>query len=293
MTVEAALQKIGSNCLVQLLRNEAAVLSEQPEGVHQMRIAVRRMRSAASSLKKMFAAEERRWLADELGWLSGALGPARNLDVFATELLPIARAGRPDEPGWDDLTTTLDRLRRAAYDRVREAILSERYTSAMLRLLRWFEACGWRGHPASGATTCLGSPIGKVAPRVLDRRRRKVWQRSKGFGRLTPRQRHKLRIATKKLRYTIELCGSLFDQDDFGKFVRRLKRLQDDLGYANDIRVAHDFMTELFTQTDPRSPAAHAWVGLLEWHDQILAGGERKRRSHLCRLNRATPFWRE
>jgi CHAD domain-containing protein len=76
------------------------------------------------------------------------------------------------------------------------------------------------------------------------------------------------------------------------KFVGKLKRLQDDLGYANDVRVAHDFVTELFVQTDPRSPAARAWIGVLEWHDQVLARGERKLRKHLDRLNRATPFWR-
>src|SRR5947209_3540460 len=52
MTVEAALQKIGRSCLAQLLRNEPAVLSARPEGVHQMRVAVRRLRSAVSSLKR-------------------------------------------------------------------------------------------------------------------------------------------------------------------------------------------------------------------------------------------------
>jgi inorganic triphosphatase YgiF len=57
MTVEAALQEIGRNCLAQLLRNEAAALSQQPEGVHQMRVAVRRIRSAISSLKQMLPAE--------------------------------------------------------------------------------------------------------------------------------------------------------------------------------------------------------------------------------------------
>src|SRR6202043_1156480 len=99
----------------------------------------------------------------------------------------------------------LDRLRRAAYDRVREEILSERYTATMLRLLRWFEAHGWRRHPESEATALLSCPISEIAPRVFDRRRRRVRQRSRGFDRLTPRKRHKLRIATKKLRYTSEL----------------------------------------------------------------------------------------
>jgi inorganic triphosphatase YgiF len=290
--VEGALQRIGRSCLAQMVRNEAAVLATQPEGVHQMRVAVRRIRSAISSLKEMLPAEDRRWISEELRWLGGALGPARNLDVFKTELLQPAQAGLPEEPGWDDLDVTLDRLRRAAYDRVKAEILSKRYTAITLRLLRWFEGCGWRGNLQPMATIRLRSPIREITSRMLDRRRRKVRQRSRRFARLTPRERHKLRIATKKLRYTIELFGSLFDDGDLRTFVSSLKRLQDDLGYANDVRVAHEFVTELFVQTDPRSPAAHAWVGVLEWHDQILAGGERKLRKHLRRLNRATPFWR-
>jgi triphosphatase len=292
MTVEAALQKIGGSCLAHLLRNEAAVLSAQPEGVHQMRVAVRRIRSAVSSLKEVLPAEDRRWVAEELGWLGGALGPARNLDVFAGELLQAARAGLRDDPGWDDLADALERLRRTAYERVREEILSKRYTATILCLLRWFEARGWRGHPESEATAPLSCPISKIVPRVFDRRRRRVGKLSKGFDRLTPRERHKLRIAAKKLRYTNELFGSLFNEDNLEKFVSKLKRLQDGLGYANDVRVAHHFVTELFAQIDPRSPAAHAWVGVLEWHDQMLARGERKLRKHLDRLNLATPFWR-
>ena len=293
MTVEAALQKIGRSCLSQLLRNEPAVLSAQPEGVHQMRVAVRRLRSAISSLKQILPQEDLPWVTEELRWLGNTLGPARNLDVFAAELLPAARPGLPDEPGWADLATTLDRLRATAYDQIREAILSQRYTANMLRLLRWFEASGWRRHLASDEPDPMTSPIGGIAPDVLDRRRRKVRQRGKGFGSLAPRERHKLRIAVKKLRYTVELFSSLFDRDGVERFVGRLKCLQGDLGYANDVRVAHEFVTELFAQIEPRSPAAHAWVAVLEAHDQMLANGEQKLRGHRRRLNDAAPFWRD
>jgi inorganic triphosphatase YgiF len=292
MTVEAALQKIGRSCLAQLLRNEPAVLSAQPEGVHQMRVAMRRLRSAISSLKKILPEEDVQWVTRELRWLGGTLGPARNLDVFAAELLPAARTGLPDEPGWDDLGATLDRLRAAAYDQIREAILSRRYSASMLRLLRWFEASGWRRHSASDEPDPMTSPIRGIAPGVLDRRRRTVKQRGEGFAGLAPRERHKLRIAVKKLRYTVELFGSLFDEEELERFVRRLKRLQSDLGYANDIRVAHEFVTELFAQIEPRSPAAHAWVAVLETHDQMLASRERKLRRNRRRLNDAAPFWR-
>ena len=292
LTVEAALQKIGRSCLAPLLRNEPAVLSAQPEGVHQMRVAVRRLRSAISSLKKILPQEDVQWVTEELRSLGGTLGPARNLDVFAAELVPAARAGLPDEPGWDDLAATLDRLRAAAHKQIREAILSRGYTAGMLRLLRWFEASGWRRHSASGEPDTMASPISAIAPDVLDRRQRKVRQRGKEFGSLMPPERHKLRIAVKKLRYTVELFGSLFDRDGLERFVGRLKRLQGDLGYANDVRVAHEFVTELFAQIEPRSPAAHAWVAVLEAHDQMLANGEQKLRGHRRRLNDAAPFWR-
>jgi CHAD domain-containing protein len=275
------------------LRNEPAVLSAQPEGVHQVRVAVRRLRSAISSLKKMLPPEDVQWVTEELRWLGGMLGPVRNLDVFAAELVPAARTGLPDEPGWDDLSATLDRLRVTAYERIRDAILSRRYTTSMLRLLRWFEASGWRRHSASDQRDAMTSPIGAIARGVLDRRRRKVRQRGKGFGSLAPPERHKLRIAVKKLRYTVELFGSLFDSDESERFVRSLKRLQGDLGYANDVRVAHEFVTELFAQIEPRSPAAHAWVAMLEAHDQMLASGEPKLRQHRRQLNEATPFWRD
>src|SRR5206468_11127177 len=111
--------------------------------------------------------------------------------------------------------------------------------AGMLRLSHWFEARAWRAGPGEPPAE-LASPIGDLAPRLLDRRWREVRKRSKRFGRRTPRQRHKLRVAAKNLRYTIELLESLFDPDDVKRFVRRLKRLQDDLGYANDVRVARD-----------------------------------------------------
>jgi inorganic triphosphatase YgiF len=292
MTVGAALQGIGKNCLAQLFRNEPAVLSAQPEGVHQMRVAVRRLRSAVSSVKNLLPEQEVRWVTSELRWLGRTLGPARNLDVFAAELLPAARTGLPDNPGWDDLAAILDRLRRVAYREITEAILADRYTSAMLRLSRWFEASGWRP-PAPNEPDPMNSAIIGIVPSVLDRRWRKVRKRGKGFDRLVPPERHRLRIAVKKLRYTIELFGSLFEEDELGNFVKRLRRLQSDLGYANDVHVAHEFVVELFAHIEPRSPSAHAWVALLEAHNQRVAGGERRLRRHLRRLKDAPPFWRE
>ena len=90
----------------------------------------------------------------------------------------------------------------------------------------------------------------------------------------------------------MELLGSLFDQDELQEFMKRLKRLQDDLGYANDVRVAHDILPELCAGAR-HGPVTRAGARLLEWHEQALAKAERKLRERLNRLNRAAPFWRE
>jgi inorganic triphosphatase YgiF len=50
MTVEESLQRIGRGCLTMLLRNEATALADVPEGVHQIRVAVRRLRSTELTL---------------------------------------------------------------------------------------------------------------------------------------------------------------------------------------------------------------------------------------------------
>jgi triphosphatase len=293
MTVGAALQKIARSCLAQLLRNEAAVLADEPEGIHQMRVALRRIRSAMSSLKDQLLAEDHHWVTEELRWLGSTLGPTRNLDVFAIELLPAGREGIPEEPGWDDLAAALAGLRQQAYHEVKDVILSKRYTATVLQLLCWFEGHGWRREPIQEEIDAANASIGSIAAGVLDRRRRRVRKRSKGFGRLTPPERHKLRIAAKKLRYTTELFGSLYTGDRLHSFLNRLKRVQGSLGYANDVRVAHEFVPELFARTQPGSSAIHAWITLLEWHDQVLAQGERRLRKQMDRLREASPFWRE
>ncbi len=292
MTLEDALQRVGRICLVHMLRSEPAALAGRIEGVHQMRVATRRLRSMLSALKKMLPEAERRWVSDEIKVLTAALGPARNLDVFATELLPPARDEAPDQPGWEELSSAAEKARAEAHRRVADEIRSPRYTATMLRLLRWFEGRGWRRAASVVRDEALTVAIGAVAPAVLDRRRRAVRKRSRHFRRLPARSRHRLRIAVKKLRYAIELLDSLYDQRDARPFIKRLKRVQDELGHANDVRVAYSLVIELGRSAAHIEPMADAGAQLLARHERALATHEKKLRRLLRRLNQAQPFWR-
>jgi len=292
MVVEEALRSIGRSCLTHMLRNEPAALAGEPEGVHQMRVAMRRLRSLLAAVKQLLPEDAYRAIGDEMAGIAAPLGPARNLDVFATELLCPLRTGRPAEPGWDLLGAATERARATAHHRVDKEILAPRHTAATLRLLRWFEGRGWRARQTPEQAAALTAPIGAAAPGILDRRRRTVRKRSRRFAHLTPRERHRLRIAVKKLRYTVELLGSVYDPGDLRRYNRRLKRAQEDLGRANDLRVAYGLVIELSRHAEPAEPIIDAAAELLAWHEQALARGERKLRRRLSRLNRAPPFWR-
>jgi inorganic triphosphatase YgiF len=284
-----ALRRIGTACLAQILQNEAAVLAGVAEGIHQMRVAVRRLRAVLAAFGRLLPPGQRRRVSRQLRWLADALGPARNLDVFETALLVPARNALAEPGIIAALTAAVERRRKAAYAEAAKAIRSTRYTALMLRQLRWFEGCFWREGAASHD---LQQPIGDLAARILDRRRRIAKRRSKGFGRQSAQQRHKLRIALKQLRYASEVLAGLYDGDGVRRFTTRLKQLQDDLGEANDVRVGRDIVAELATPKSAAEAIADAGKSVLDWHEQRLARREPKLRQHLDRLLAAEPFWR-
>jgi inorganic triphosphatase YgiF len=292
MTVETVLQDIGRSCIAHLLCNEPAVLAGQPEGIHQMRVAARRLRAALSALKPMIPAEHYQWARDELKWLAAMLGPARNWEVFVAHLLQPVERALPVEPDLKRLTAVAEQRRSAAYERAREAIESQRYIVAMLKLARWIEARGWRDQPASEQAALLFATIGDVAPGLIERRWRRARKRSRQFSKLPQEQRHKLRIALKKLRYTIEFLESLFDDDEVKALGRRLKPLQEDLGHLNDVRTAHELVEELSRHVNEGgSDVSRAGGIVLGWHQRGLTDNEPRLRKDVRRLRRAKPFW--
>jgi CHAD domain-containing protein len=75
--------------------NKEAGRAGDPEGIHQMRVAVRRLRGILSAFAPLLPPEHRRWASNELRWFADVLGEARNLDVLAAELLGPARVALP------------------------------------------------------------------------------------------------------------------------------------------------------------------------------------------------------
>jgi CHAD domain-containing protein len=244
------------------------------------------------ALKRPLQEKHYRWASGELRWIAHALAPVRNLDIFATSLLPPVTRALPARTDFERLVDATERRRRAALDDVKKAILSERYTESMLRLLRWLVARGWRDQQISEHAVVLLAPIVDVAPDLIQRHHRKACKRSNRFEELTTTQRHKLRIALKQLHYIVEFLGSLFDRVSVRTFVKCLKSLQDDLGYANDVRVAHDLVDQIGDATNQDVSAINRAGGIvLGWHERVLADRNLKIRRRVRRFRRLDPFW--
>jgi inorganic triphosphatase YgiF len=287
LTGETVMRRVGHACLDHLICNEDAVLAGDVDGIHQMRVAVRRFRAILSAFAPLLPGEQRRWASDELRWFADVLGETRNLDVFASELLP-ARAALPVASEFDRLSRAAEQRRRVAHAGVIKAISSIHYTQALLGLLRWLDSEDWNLPDA----TMLCEPIEVLAPMLLDRCRTQAIKRSKDFARQSAKKRHRLRIALKKLRYAAELLGGLYDAIETRQFIQRLKRLQDDLGRANDVRVARDIVASLAPPGRRSTGIAHAGHRLLAWHKHRIEKNEANLRHHLDELLSVEPFWR-
>jgi triphosphatase len=291
MSVEVALERIGRRCLTHLLGNEQAALAGEPEGIHQMRVAIRRLRSALLALKRPLQKKHYRWASEELRWLARTLGPVRNWDIFPACLVRPVTQALTAGLEFGRLIDATEHQRRAALDQAKQAIMSERYTESMLRLLRWFVTHGWRDQQISEHAVVLLARIVDAAPDLIERHHRKARKRSKQFEGLTAAQRHRLRIALKNLHYIIEFLGSLFDKGQVRIFAKFLTSLRDDLGHANDVRVAYNLMDQFREATDPDARAINRSGGVvLGWHERGPADYNPKLRKHVRRFGRLDPF---
>ena len=71
---------------------------------------------------------------------------------------------------------------------------------------------------------------------------------------------------------------SLYARRDARPFVKRLKRVQDELGHANDVRVAYGSSSSSAARRRNAEPLADAGAQLLEQHERALAKDEDKLR---------------
>lgn len=233
-SAEDALLALVENGLSHFLGAHAALAGEQAaESVHQMRVALRRLRAALRLFERLAPDSGLGPLRAEAGRLASALGPARELDVFLEGLDAGAFEAAQAEAGLQDLRARAQRRRDRAHRDARALLAHEPAASLFTLDLQAFAAArGWRGDPVGAAWA--GAPARELAATALAALDRRACKRGKRLRALDAPARHELRIALKNLRYAAEMFASLYAPEDMRAFLKRISRLQEDLGVYND-----------------------------------------------------------
>ena len=294
MSTTDAFRTIGRSVLRHIAGNEAAVRRSDSEGVHQMRVGLRRLRAAISLFSNLLGDQQTEGVKAELKWLTGELAPARDLDVYLRNEFEPLPGATPARRGMKELAGALTLRRDAAFGKASAAVESRRYRSLLFDTLQWLETGDWAKH----ARYYKQRPIEQFTADIFARRTKTITKKAKKIRELDSQQRHKLRIAVKKLRYASDFFGHLFAsrraKQRLPSFKARLTDLQDCLGALNDIKV-HQKLAPKPAAGKPRAKAARAQdfaIGVVSGREQseiepLLNAADKDARKFL----HARPFW--
>jgi inorganic triphosphatase YgiF len=245
----------------------AARRGDDPEAVHEMRVALRRLRTALRLGKAALPARQRAALNRELGWLGDVLGEVRDRDVqLATATWHRARIPAAARGPIDGLRRALRRERRQALEQLQQAFASRRYTRLLLALER---AATPPRRPPSGAAA---EPISVAGGRALARAVRKLRKIGDAVGDLPHADElHRLRIRAKRLRYALEALKPITGRHG-RRLTKQLTRLQDVLGRFNDAIVAAETVRRYRDALAAPTPATRAALSAIADHELRRAG---------------------
>jgi len=263
-------------------------LGEDPEELHDMRVATRRLRAGLSLFATVLPVRAQA-LREELGWMGRLLGAVRDLDVQREGLAEMAHAtagwasvahGAPDHDPLGELSALLEREWEAARADLLSALDSVRWERLCRGLVAMVQQGPARRSVASRAPAVIGLP-----DLVLVRHDAvaKAAKRARRTGKVT--DFHRLRIRSKRLRYALEF-GSEVYEGHTARYVRELTAVQDELGLMQDAEVASLRLAELAVGK-AHLPAATVFVmgGMAERHRREVRRLLRRLPKHAARVN--------
>ena len=293
-TVEQVLTDLVQHCLDHLRANETVVsATDDSEGVHQMRIALRRLRAAMQLFRPSLPPDQYGWIITEAKWLTSELSAARAWDVLADEFMPPVTQLYAKDQEFISLTTPVEQARQKSHQRARDAIGTKRYTEFLLRLSAWLSSQAWREQSVTEHTTRLLDPIGEHCVTLLQKRDRRVRKRGQDIENLSDEALHELRLAVKKLRYVVDFFENLYPKKQVKAYRKHLIDLQNRLGYLNDVAVADTLVRELPYTGEDQTRQAPIYAGgvIVGWHRHAAIAARRSLVKDMAAFLRTKPFW--
>ena len=241
-TVRLLVRHSLATSVTQLIGQHAAVCTgDDPEALHQFRVAARRLRSDLRTFKSLLDVHVTRWLRDELRWLGSEVGAGRDADVLSARLRSqLARLPGQDTKHVDSLLTRLAETRSTAFEQVMATLADDRYVHLLDTLVDSAREPRFAAEP-SGLADRAARPI------FVDIVH-KPWQRlQRAVEALEPDAPdaafHAVRILSKRARYAAEAVAPLYGKDA-RRFARAIADVQTVLGKYQDTAVAEAWLRE-------------------------------------------------
>lgn len=254
-----------------LARIDAVEKDEDPEDVHDARVATRRLRASLQVVEGIFDAGLLRELRRGLRRVARSLGVVRDYDVFL-EAVRAFRDRLPEERRsiMEPLLTAIESARAPARARLIADLKSKRFERFLYQFAVFLTT------PGVGVVdqTETGVPT-----RVRDFAGSAIWRRYEQWRAFdavldgAPDEvRHTARIAGKRLRYTLEFFADALGPG-VDQALRPLMDLQELLGNLQDAVVAREYIRELKLTDDP---GAQEYLAALDVeHDRLLTSFSR------------------
>ena len=240
-----------------MLSHEPAVrLGEQARDVHLMRVATRRLRAALSLFRDSLPPRAGR-LREELGWVASALGALRDYDVMIKQVEGWAVNGGDGAPqsAYQMVVALLRQQRSVEHGRLLAILNSRRYERLVSAFSRFLTK------PA-GLPEVAHVPANAAAPVLILRRYRQTRKLGDQLApESPPTEYHRLRIAAKRLRYSLEFVARLYGKPA-KRALSRMVAMQDMLGLFQDTRMAVGRLRSLSAPNATRQMPAAALFAL-------------------------------
>jgi len=231
------------------LQNEPGTrVGEDPEALHDMRVAARRMRAAMALFSPALPARAER-LRQELRWIGGVLGEVRDTDIQLERLASWAREAEEAEvTSLRTLSVVLEKRRQRARTRLLRALDSRRYQLLVQRYTLMLQ----RG-PLRRSMNSRTPALALLPEMIAAHHARVIKQGERIDSRSSPETYHRLRIRCKRLRYAVEFSREVYGPPAEG-FVAVMVSMQDLLGMHQDAYVAVASLEELLQGEARRLP---------------------------------------
>ena len=253
-----------------LMHEPGTRLGEDPEHLHDMRVATRKMRAALRLFQEALPLQETTRLRGELWTVGGSLGKVRDLDVQIAHMESCKAALIMVGP---EAAAPLLRLLEARREQARAELLSfldsPRFVLLREALSQLLGRCPSAGRPAAQL------PIRVAGPILIRREHRKLVRLARGIERSSaPATYHLARILGKRLRYALEFLEPVYGPPA-RELIDALIVFQDLLGLHQDDQVSMALLRELSeegTLPDPARLAIGEMAQMSAAHAEKLRG---------------------